>query len=649
MSQESNIYTFKDWYDSKVIYFNGQFILNPFPKKGNKKSGEINFIISLPEITPVNIQSTELLKIDNWRITNHEFGVESVFSTMVSGFSTDFNITSDQFQYVTSILYQWESLLNQELLEIYDANAIVLKIAEKHFSGFEIEQIRLIYAERHIQGIKTYNHIHPVSSPFFAENIYNLSVRVDAIIKFVNWLRGLKQLYEQQLNGIFTSAHFPSVNPLMDDYLNFFSGYYVNSVYLNFGCAFLSLSNYPGLYKTDTDEADFHKQIIFRISEEFKKKISSEITSNHDPEQCTKIISQTCRSLRKTLIRSKNRGRIFLEQNSRDALFNSSTRIYEVLENLLMYIEDEYSYFIDKMQVAPGDFYKLGSIILEHFQTKNQNLYDTAFNKEEIHNSCSQMRSEYIEEFQYCYEVFLKHWLLKNQYNGKPLTEQGFIRDIMRSVDLDFLNFEVRNKKIAVEDESKKRYSFDAEFYRLYPLMVYVKIHAILKDKLHEITDFDNEPAIPKIIGYKVEQPDEKKQNRSFTIKPGGRLPKTITGLLNDCCDRLRTEKYKFIDAKTNQKFFRKIFSGEIILANEKISWTSSLSELRYFISLLYKKYQVVEKVSGGFWQVAAKCFTYKGTAITGPQIKNNREALLPERESYLNKIVQDLKATPTR
>jgi hypothetical protein len=164
------------------------------------------------------------------------------------------------------------------------------------------------------------------------------------------------------------------------------------------------------------------------------------------------------------------------------------------------------------------------------------------------------------------------------------------------------------------------------QLLKLALMQLYLEVQEAFKDWVADeliVEDFYtqllNEPIPEKLPIHKIQvieidpEPVKKRKPKkevesipfySFSYK---QYP-THQDKLTDLWDSLKLNNFISID--TPLPTFKKIFSGTEI--NNPVKWTGKISELYYFIKLIYTDFKLIEDLKQDQWKVTCKCFVDK-------------------------------------
>lgn len=643
-------FKYEDWQDGTILSVDGAFVLNPNPKR--KLSKSLRDKLDCCKLTEVQLECGEYPKILATQRDIFNASADNVFRKLTRNFSSRYEHSRDKLDFLNNELNNCRFLLMEEVPgEVHDSSEVAVVVSNLKFSGAEVIAIRKIFMERCMLSNKSYGHIQPPASPLYNTTERSLDIETEGYAKFFQWLKSLRNLYEKHLNRIYKAGLLDQQKDGIENYLTFLSQYFTDELYMDFQDAFNDIIKYPNLVIHDPDESAFHAEIIFVIINKLKNKIHSRLEEASGKEDKKEIVSRVYSSVRKTLVKGKNRSRTLLEQNYYDKIFYSNDKVFNLLEEVISFLQEEHCCHIDKHHVVTADFHTFESIVLKSFSEKNNLLAGgkkLLVDKSKVSDSCLQLLAEFCDEYHYSHEVFVHKWIESYKHSGKNLTEENYIRELLSHISKNYLNFNHEKNKVSVSDHNGNEHLYDLDFYRGHILMLYIKVKNILEDRQRKISHLDGLPEVPatpapqknNVIITKKEPPP------SFTYQPPGLKKEAIRCRLNDVRDKLTNSKNSFLLPYTPQKHFQKIFSGNPVKVDERIDWISPINELHYFVHLFHEKYKVVEYVFPQHWKVAANCFTHLGKPLTASQVKSNKIEPAFNRKNILDAIVKEL--TPT-
>lgn len=213
----------------------------------------------------------------------------------------------------------------------------------------------------------------------------------------------------------------------------------------------------------------------------------------------------------------------------------------------------------------------------------------------------------------------------------------------------------LKNLDYTIEQVSQKTYNdklstfvlnaMKISLFRLYEEIksVYPQFIGSEALSMHEIINFiapafDQEKNVQNTISYLIRQFIESSQ--SIPVKDD----KPITGILpadmaycsftykhlstqpeyiKDLFDSLKSNQ--FIDKSTIYTDFKKVFVGDQV--QKPVIWTGNISELHYFIKLIYNINKSVIDLKQHQWEVACKCFVKPdGSSFDRAQLKEQKK-----------------------
>ena len=214
-----------------------------------------------------------------------------------------------------------------------------------------------------------------------------------------------------------------------------------------------------------------------------------------------------------------------------------------------------------------------------------------------------------------------------------------------------------RNYVPSSEDKNHQDNTYIIQFLKLAYMQIYLEVQEEFKTEIEDILipeDFYTQLLLEVVPTYipiskvkviDIEQHNEKKavtigpsvnlESPSFYYKKFQSSPENITDLWNNF------KLNQWIPQETPLPTFRKIFSGKEI-ANP-IKWLGNISELFYFIKLIYTVEELVERVGQRNWEITCNCFVDKnGNRFDRAKFKNQKIPVLSK--SKIEKAVELLK-----
>ena len=218
-------------------------------------------------------------------------------------------------------------------------------------------------------------------------------------------------------------------------------------------------------------------------------------------------------------------------------------------------------------------------------------------------------------------EKLIKYWL-EDTLNKRIKTR---LKDIGKLIkEKDYALSYIDPKKASFDlDQTHKANTFIIQLLKLAYMQLYLEIQAAfgsyIEDKLIE-QDFytqllfepvPDETFIKEIQVIEIETKPEPKTKRQQSKTPSSFYSFTYkqfnTNLdkLADLWDSLKL--HNLISNHTTLVNFKKVFSGSEV--KTPVQWTGNISELFYFIKLIYSDHKLVKDLKQKQWEVTCQCF----------------------------------------
>lgn len=218
-------------------------------------------------------------------------------------------------------------------------------------------------------------------------------------------------------------------------------------------------------------------------------------------------------------------------------------------------------------------------------------------------------------------EDLMLYWL-NDTLNKRFKTRLKDIGKLIKEMDYSLSYIDPKKTVIDI-DQIHKSNTFIVQLLKLAYMQLYLEIQdafkALVNDKFI-IEDFYTqlllEPVPEKfllnqiqlieietksVLKIKAQTGEPINSLQSFTYKQLNTNPDK----LNDLFDSLKLNQ--FINKSTMISNFKKIFSGVVI--KTPIEWAGNISELFYFIKLIYSDYKLVKDLKQKQWEVTCQCF----------------------------------------
>lgn len=216
----------------------------------------------------------------------------------------------------------------------------------------------------------------------------------------------------------------------------------------------------------------------------------------------------------------------------------------------------------------------------------------------------------------------LIHYYLNDILNKRLKTHLKDIGKLLKEKDFALSYIDPKNTSYQLDQEHKAN-TFIMQLLKIALMQLYMEVQETFKEWVNDefiVEDFYtqllNEPIPDKlpitkiqileiepepIQKSKIKKADSAIQFHSFKYK---QLP-TNPNKINDLWDSLRLNG--FICGDTPLPTFKKIFSGTEI--NTPVIWKGNISELYYFIKLIYTDFKLIENLKQRHWKVTCICF----------------------------------------
>lgn len=171
--------------------------------------------------------------------------------------------------------------------------------------------------------------------------------------------------------------------------------------------------------------------------------------------------------------------------------------------------------------------------------------------------------------------------------------------------------------KLSLEDNSHIINSIE-NFKKYMVIAIKVLFYKSTVLVLNDIEKGGVPTVIPKVVSV-IKAATKKKVPDSFTLKEYIKNESKLTGVRSSLLDKNLIDEISLGD-------FRKIFSGNEI--GQKIDWLGDKGQLRYLIIKLHSELKLVEEKKRGYWIIASKCFTYKGSTISSKVLKDSHKLI---------------------
>jgi hypothetical protein len=218
-------------------------------------------------------------------------------------------------------------------------------------------------------------------------------------------------------------------------------------------------------------------------------------------------------------------------------------------------------------------------------------------------------------------ESLILYWL-DNILNKRLKTQLRDIGTLIKQKDFALSYINPKNTSYQI-DQQHKADTYIMQLLKLALMQLYLEVQEAFKDWVADeliVEDFYTqlllEPIPEKLPIQKIQileiEPEPVKKRKpkkeveslpfySFSYK---QYP-THQDKLTDLWDSLKLNN--FISTDTPLPTFKKIFSGTEI--NNPVKWKGKISELYYFIKLIYTDFKLVENLKQKQWQVTCICF----------------------------------------
>lgn len=259
-----------------------------------------------------------------------------------------------------------------------------------------------------------------------------------------------------------------------------------------------------------------------------------------------------------------------------------------------------------------------------HYKIEFQRPFDskTKYYQRLIQNSVVKDVSDILSHMREHDDESITYYLLNDLLDKKLTTRLKYVGELLHDKDYS-LTYLGRNYIPSVEEKPHQTNTFIMQLLKLAYMQVYLEIQEEYKKFRNDILipeDFYlqllHEPIPEKIplaksIIINTEPVVEKKsfntpkkeasEGLSFTYKKFAQSPQNINNLWNNF------KLNKWIPEDTSLATFRKLFSGKKI--ENPVRWLGNISELFYFVKLIYTVFELVERVGQRNWEITCNCF----------------------------------------
>lgn len=216
----------------------------------------------------------------------------------------------------------------------------------------------------------------------------------------------------------------------------------------------------------------------------------------------------------------------------------------------------------------------------------------------------------------------LIRYYLNDTLNKRLKTRLKDLGVLLKKKDYALTYINPKNTSYQI-DKQHKADTYVMQLLKLGYMQLYLEVQEAFKDWVDDVfivedfyTQLLNEPIPDKLPIHKIQileiQPEPIKKSKSkksdtsiqfnsFFYKQYNTSPEK----LHDLWDSLKLNN--FISKDTPLPTFKKIFSGTEI--NNPVKWKGKISELYYFIKLIYTDFKLVENLKQKHWEVTCICF----------------------------------------